>query len=65
MTNLIDKGETLWLTYLKDGQPTHLITSDKFRDNYYLYTVKNGKVKKTARKASEPTALYKYCEKGE
>lgn len=61
-SNLIPKDEILWLTYLKDGKPTHLITSDSLRREYYLYTINNGKAKKTTKKASDPTQLAKYYE---
>lgn len=56
----LPSDEHLWVQYMNDGVITHLITSDALRTTYYLYTVENGKAKKTKYKAKEPTDLYKY-----
>lgn len=56
----LPSDEHLWVQYMNDGVITHLITSDTLRTTYYLYTVENGKAKKTKYKAKEPTDLYKH-----
>lgn len=48
------------LTYLIDDEPAYVIKTTVFRDVYYLYKVKNGKLTKTRYEASTPTDLYKY-----
>ena len=35
----INKNEILWLQYSVDSKLKYLVTSDKFRDTYYLYEV--------------------------
>lgn len=58
-------GETIWVQYLNNGIITHIITSTKMRDYYYLYKVVNGKAIKTKYKAENPMQLEKYIKKGD
>lgn len=52
--------EVIWVRYhaVEGGRVTHVITSDLYRDFYYLYTVdEKGKLKKTRWKSHDPTEL--------
>ena len=61
----VSVGETIWVQYVNNGVVTHIITSNKMRNCYYLYKVVNGKAIKTKYKAENPTQLEKYIEKGD
>lgn len=53
--------EIFWLDYRVDGITKYVITSDKYRTWYYLYTVdKKGKCSKTKHKAHKPDELYSH-----
>ena len=54
------ENETIFVVYMQEGNPTHVITSTKFRDVYYLYKVQKGKLVKTKYSAKDPTDLEKY-----
>lgn len=54
-------NEKVWVQYMNDGKITHIITSDRNRENYYLYRVINGKPKKTKHSSSNPLELEKYA----
>lgn len=58
----IPKGQILWVTYNDvDGQAIYIVTSDKLRDTYYLYSVgKDGSLTKV-NSAKKP--LFKELEK--
>lgn len=58
-------GETIWVQYVNNGVVTHIITSTKMRDCYYLYKVVNSKAIKTKYKAESPTQLEKYVTRKE
>ena len=53
-------GETIWVTYMNDGKITHVITSTKLRDYYYLYKVNGDKLTKTKHQSANPMDLVKY-----
>lgn len=53
-------NEMVWVQYINDGKVTHIITSDRNRENYYLYRVINGKPKKTKYSSGNPLDLEKY-----
>lgn len=55
-----DKSYLLWLTYTSTTGQVWFITSDVMRLEYQLWKGK----KKTARKADNPTDLYKYIKEG-
>lgn len=59
------KNETLWVQILdsKDNV-THIITSDKYRDTYKLYAIKEDKPIYTKHKSSDPRDLDKWIWKG-
>lgn len=50
------RGETLWLTQVSASGKTYYITSDSYRQTYFLWSGE----KKTKYTASDPTDLYKY-----
>lgn len=53
--------EIFWVDYRINGITKYVITSDRFRSWYYLYSVnKNGKCTKTKHKAHKPDELYPY-----
>ena len=54
------KNEIVWVQYLHDGKPTHVITSTTLRNYYYLYEVKNNALIRTKYKSKDPTELEKY-----
>lgn len=54
------KNEIIWVQYIKNNNVTHIITSTKLRDYYYLYEVKDNKPIKTKYKARSPTELEDY-----
>lgn len=56
----INKNEILWLQYSVDSKLKYLITSDKFRDTYYLYEVVDGQAVKSKYKSETPDLLYKW-----
>lgn len=56
----LPKNETLWVQYMSKGQVTHIVTSSKFRDKYYLYEIKDGLPVKTKHKSDNPLDLEKY-----
>ena len=57
----IPSVEIFWLDYLVDGVSKYVVTSDRFRSWYYLYTVdKKGCCVKTKHKAHTPYELYSY-----
>lgn len=51
-----DETMLLWVTVIGESGTTYYIVSDTLRQEYYLYKGK----KKTAKKSSNPTDLYKY-----
>ena len=53
----ISKNEILWVTH-KKGNKTYYITSDKHRDNYYIYVLKDGQEIKLG-KSKNPVDLEK------
>lgn len=53
-------GETIWVQYMSDGKVTHVITSTKLRDYYYLYKVNGDKLVKTKHQSPNPMDLVKY-----
>lgn len=58
----IPKGHILWVTYNdKDGQPKYIVTSDKIRDTYYLYSVKKDGSLTKVKSAKQP--VFKELEK--
>ena len=56
----VKANETLWLQYLVNGKPTHVITSNVMRDTYYLYEIIDGQAVKTKYKADTPDVLEKW-----
>lgn len=50
----------LWLTYTTSTEKVYFITSDKYRDMYYLWKNVKGKPTITKYSAEDPTDLYKY-----
>ena len=58
----IKNNEILWVTYVKDEQITHCITSNKDRSAYYLYEYINNDFVKTVHKAEEPMELEQFIE---
>lgn len=58
----INKNEILWLQYSVQSKLKYLVTSDKFRDTYYLYEIIDNKVVKTKYKNSNPLELYNKME---
>jgi len=55
------KEQILWVRYHTDSGKIYLITSDKYRDMYYLWKDVKGKPAPTKYRAEDPTELYKYC----
>lgn len=53
----IPSNEILWLQILQNNVVAYVITSNVIRTEYYLYTVQNGKLKKTRYKSDDPTKL--------
>lgn len=53
------KNNIIWVSYVRDGVVTHMITSNILRTEYYLYKVENGELKKTRYKSEDPTELEK------
>ena len=53
----IPNNEILWLQILQNNVVAYVITSNVIRTEYYLYTVQNGKLKKTKYKSDDPTKL--------
>ena len=53
----IPNNEILWLQILQNNVVAYVITSNVIRTEYYLYTVQNGKLKKTRYKSDDPTKL--------
>lgn len=54
----IPDNEILWVTFLTDDVPHHIITSNLHRDMYYLYKVDaKGNLKRTKYQSSDPTNL--------
>jgi len=51
-----DETMLLWVTVIGESGTTYYIVSDTLRQEYYLYKGK----KKTAKKSTIPTDLYKY-----
>ena len=43
------KGETVWVQYIKDGEPVFIMTSKAIRDCYYLYQRADDGFKKLGR----------------
>lgn len=60
----IPKSETLWVQYMNKGNVTHFITSNTYRDKYFLYEVNDGQIIKTKHKADNPLDLEKYLTGG-
>lgn len=57
----LPENEICWLRYYSiDGSMKNIITSDKHRDNYYLYNVINNIPTKTKHIANTPTEFDKY-----
>lgn len=59
----INSNETIWVQYCKDGVVTHITTSNKIRDCYYLYEIKDGQPVKTKHKSDNPKDLEKYIQR--
>lgn len=61
----IPDNEYLWeQIHNAEGVVAYAITSDRYRDEYYLNTVdKNGKLKRTKYSADEPTVLSERAKK--
>ena len=53
----IPNNEILWLQILQNNVVAYVITSNVIRTEYYLYTVQNGKLKKTRYKSDYTTKL--------
>lgn len=56
----IPEHQVLWVQYHSEpgGDVTYVVTSDLYRELYYLYKVeKNGKLKKTKWQSHDPTEL--------
>ncbi len=53
----IPNNEILWLQILQNDVVAYAITSNVIRTEYYLYTIQNGKLKKTRYKSDDPTKL--------
>lgn len=59
--NQLPENEICWLRYYGvDGCIKNIITSDKHRDNYYLYDIINNIPTKTKYVAKTPTEFEKY-----
>ena len=57
----IPSVEIFWLDYRIEGVTRYVVTSDRFRTWYYLYSVNNnGYCSKTKHKAHRPDELYSY-----
>ncbi len=56
----IPENEQIWVQFVHKDEITHIITSTKLRDFYYLYQVKNNKLIKTKHKSENPIDLEKY-----
>jgi hypothetical protein len=56
----IPKNENVWVQYIQDDKVTHIITSTKMRDIYYLYKIDDNKLVKTKHKSSNPVDLEKW-----
>ena len=52
----LDETLLLWVTVKGESGDTYYIVSDTLRREYFLYKGK----KKTAKKSSDPSELYKY-----
>jgi hypothetical protein len=60
----IPDNEILWVQYKDiDGTLTHIITSNVFRTEYYLYKVTNDKPKKTKYVSDNPLDLDNYTKR--
>lgn len=55
------KEHILWLTHYTESGKIYYITSDRYRDAYYLWKDSKGKPAPTKYSAEDPTELYKYC----
>lgn len=53
--------QCLWVTFTTQEGNSYYITSDKFRDSYFLWKDKKGKPSLTKYKSENPLDLYKYC----
>lgn len=57
--DILDKvpsNETIWVQYRFDGNITHLITSNRQRDTYYIYEVRGTSLNKLG-KGRDPQVL--------
>ena len=55
------KEQILWVRYHTASGKIYLITSDKYRDMYYLWKDVKGNPAPTKYKNEDPSELYKYC----
>lgn len=61
----LPEGEKIIVSYFTeedtgDERLTHIISTTKSRDCYYLYKIKNGTLTKTKYQSKDPTELEKY-----
>lgn len=61
----IDKNERICLDYETRSGNRYLITSDKNRSNYFLYTIGDNKAIKTKKTADNPIELERHIQKKE
>lgn len=56
----IKKNEIVWVTHYHNNKAIYVITSNKTRETYFLYVVKDNVATKTRFKSSSPDDLNKY-----
>lgn len=51
----IPKGQIHWETYIKNGQPHFIVTSNEMRTKYYLYKVEGNNTLKKIETSTTPS----------